>query len=286
MVIDPKSLAIHDEVVVETEIDGTFASLLCFVTNVLQDELWLALRLPDARLLSLVDGQRVHLTFDRGGSLIVESEFLRRLGSHNNRLGGEKSRVFAVRRPQGVENVQRRAHVRVDLERAVRIKSFGSLGDAIGTGRTVNIAAGGVQFTTTMPLKFGDQLKVALVLTPRDIVVAGGPIVRIEEIPAPVPPGAEPPATPEMLTRVALRFDKITEVDQERIACYILAAHRGRAALPEPAPPAFPEPAGTPTAPASPAANAAPAAAPAPEATRMAKPAPAGGAGDAAGSTA
>ena len=231
MAIDPKDLSIHDEVLVETEIDGIPISLPSFVTNVLDKELWLALRLPDPRLLQIADGQRVHMTFDRGGALIVESVFLRRLGN-TSRLGMEKSRVFAVSRPQGVDQVQRRAHVRVDLERSVRIKSFGSLGgEAMGTGRTVNIGAGGVQFTTEMPLMFGDQLRVALVLTSRDIVVAGGPVVRIDEIQAPAPPGSEAlNGEPKMLTRVAVRFDKITEVDQERITCHILAAYRSRMA--------------------------------------------------------
>ncbi len=231
MAIDPKDLSIHDDVLVETEVDGIPIRLPAFVTNVLDKELWLALRLPDPRLLRIEEGQRIHLTFDRGGALIVESEFVRRLGG-SSRQGTEKSRVFAVRRPQGVDQVQRRAHVRVDLERDVRIKSFGALAaDMVGAGRTVNIGAGGVQFTTEMPLMFGDQLRVALVLTARDIVVAGGPVVRIDEIPAPAPTGsAASTDKPRMLTRVAVRFDKISEQDQERITCHILAAHRSRVA--------------------------------------------------------
>src|SRR5450759_780817 len=121
MAVDAKDLSIHDEIVVETEIDGAFVGLTSFVTNVLAEELWLSMRLPDPRLQSLVAGQPIPLAFDRGGSLIVESTFLRCLGN-NTRLGMEKSRVFAVRRPQGVEAAQRRAHVRVDLERTVRIR--------------------------------------------------------------------------------------------------------------------------------------------------------------------
>jgi c-di-GMP-binding flagellar brake protein YcgR len=231
MAIDPKDLAIHDEIVVETEIDGVSVGLSAFVTNVLADELWLATRLPEPRLLSLAEGQPIHLSFDRNGALIVESVFLRRLGS--SRLGMEKSRVFAVKRPGGVDTVQRRAHVRVDLERSVRIRALGSLGtEQIGTGRTINIGAGGVQFTTEMPLLFGEQLRLALVLTSRDIVVAGGVIVRIED-------GDPPPAAAATTgkarvehSKVAVRFDKISEIDQERITCHILSAHRRRAREP------------------------------------------------------
>ncbi len=239
MAIDPKDLSIHDDVLVETEVDGVPIDLPSFVTNVLDRELWLALRLADPRLLRIEQGQRIHLTFDRGGALVVESEFVRRLGG-NSRMGTQRSRVFAVRRPQGVDQVQRRAHVRVDLERDVRIKSFGALAAAsVGTGHTLNIGAGGVQLTTEMPLMFGDQLRVALALTARDIIVAGGPVVRIDEIPAPVPPGSAGSSDePRMVTRVAVRFDKITEPDQERITRHVLAAHRrrmadaGKAAIP------------------------------------------------------
>lgn len=165
MAIDPKDLAIHDEVVIETEIDGVFVGLPAFVANVLDEELWLATRRPDPRLLSLTAGQPIHVSFERNGALVVESVFMRRLG--NARLGTEKTNVFAVKRPVGVETVQRRAHVRVNLERTVRIRALGCLEtEQIGSGRTINIGAGGVQFTTDMPLIFGEQLRLALVLTP------------------------------------------------------------------------------------------------------------------------
>jgi c-di-GMP-binding flagellar brake protein YcgR len=231
MAIDQRNLSIHDEVVVETEIDGAFVGLPAFVTNVLAEELWLALRLPDARLQDLAEGQPIHLAFDRDGMLIVESVFLRRLG-HNNRLGADKSRVFAVRRPQGLETAQRRAHVRVDLERTVRIRSLGGPGgEAMGTGKTLNIGAGGVQFSTTMSLVLGEQLRLALVLTSRDIVVAGGPIVRIDDhVDAQTEAQGAGDQVPSTISRVAVRFDKISDGDQERIACHILSAHREQAA--------------------------------------------------------
>jgi hypothetical protein len=236
MGIDPKDLSIHDEVVVETEIGGESFVVPAFVTNVVGAELWLACRLPEPRIADLATEQPIHLAFDRG-ALICESVFLRRLGG--GRLGSEKSRVFAVKRPQGVETVQRRAHVRIDLERTVRIRSMGSIEvDKIGTGRTLNIGAGGVQFITEMPLIFGEQLRLALVLTARDIVIAGGTIVRIEDGDATPtdPTGAARPAPRQ--SKVAVRFDKITEADQERITYHILSAHRRRRAAT--APPALP----------------------------------------------
>jgi c-di-GMP-binding flagellar brake protein YcgR len=233
---DQKDFSIRDEIVVETEIDGASVGLPAFVTNVLADELWLATRLPDPRLESLEQGRRIHLTFDRGGALIVESVFLRRLG--HTKPGTAKSRVFAVQRPQGVESVQRRAHVRVDLERSVRIRTLGSLGtEKMGTGRTTNIGAGGVQFLTEMPLLFGEQLRLALVLTSREIVVAGGTIVRIEDGDVASVATSDRPAAeaPTKHSKVAVRFDKISEADQERITCHILLAHRQKTGMPAPA---------------------------------------------------
>jgi hypothetical protein len=242
MAIDPKDLAIHDELIVETEIGGAIVAMPAFITNVLAEELWLATRLPDPRLAGFVAAQPIHLSFERGGALIVESVFLRRLGGTSrpgggSRLGMEKSRVFAVRRPLGVDTVQRRAHVRVDLERMVRIRSLGSLGaEQMGMGRTINVGAGGVQFLTEMPLLLGEQLRLALVLTSRDIVVAGGTIVRIEDGGDPhSEPGKAGNGASSTQSRVAVRFDKISEADQERITCHLLAAHRKRSARVAPA---------------------------------------------------
>jgi hypothetical protein len=262
MMIDTKDFVIRDEVLVETEIDGLFVELAAFVTNVLADELWLAVHVPDPRLGAVAVGQRLHLTFDRGGKLTTESEFLRRLGG--TRLGTQKSRVFAIRKPQDVESLQRRAHVRVDLERTIRLRSLADGPESKGIGKTVNIGVGGVKFATSMPLVFGEQLRLALVLTPHDIVVAGGPVVRIEE---PANPATEVNpvalAGTGRLRMVAVRFDSITEVDRERIACHILAAHRRRPAEPRPtvaapvakvpAPPAESPIAESPSAPKAPA---------------------------------
>ncbi len=232
MSVDPKDLSIHDDVIVETELDGGPFSVTAFVTNVVGDELWLASRLPEPRLAELVGGQWVYLAFGQGGALIVESVFLRRLGG--SKFGSENCRVFAVRRPQGVDTVQRRAHVRIDLERTVRIRSLGSLEvDKIGTARTINIGAGGILFTTEMPLILGEQLRIALVLTSRDIVIAGGTIVRIED--GEGPGGVASTAGYHVsVSKVAVRFDKITGADQERITYHILSAQRERQATPLP----------------------------------------------------
>jgi c-di-GMP-binding flagellar brake protein YcgR len=232
MAIDPKDLSILDQVAVETEVEGEPVALPAFVSNVFDDELWLATRVPDRRLTALRSGQPIHMSFERGEALVVESEFLRCIG-RSGHSGTETPRVFAVRRPRGVENVQRRAHVRADLERPVRIRSLGTLGaDKMGMGRTVNVGAGGVNFATEMPLMFGQLLRIALVLTSRDIIVAEGQITRIEDYgdPAAPAPGRRGSKAPVRPSCVAVKFDSIRAPDRELISIHILAARRKRIA--------------------------------------------------------
>ena len=230
MIANAKDPSIHDTVTVEVDLFGLPISLTAFITNVLADELWLATRLPDDRISRIQGGQGIHLTFDRDGPVVLDSIFLRRLGD-SSRFEMQRSRVFAVQRPAGIDSSQRRAHVRADLDRTVRIRSMGGLGgERMGTGRTVNIGAGGILFSTAMPLLFGEELRLAIALTSRDIVIAGGSVVRIEESDGEPPAGSvagggEPR---KALSKVAVRFDQISEVDQERITCHILQAHRQR----------------------------------------------------------
>ncbi len=220
-----KELGIAEKLSVEADIDDVPVSIGAFVTNILAEELWLATKLPDPRISRLRAGQGLHLTLDRDGPIVLESTFLRRLGD-NTRVDMQRSRVFAVQRPIGMENSQRRAHVRIDLECKVGIRSMAAAtGQKMGSGRTVNIGAGGVLFTTAMPMLFGEELRLAIALTPRDIVIAGGSIVRIEDEVERRDP-ADPGRPPEVTSRVAVRFDDITEADQEKITLYILKASR------------------------------------------------------------
>jgi c-di-GMP-binding flagellar brake protein YcgR len=228
MIGNARDLSIHDNVTVEADLHGLPVTLGAFVTNVLSDELWLATRLPDERIGRLHRGQSIHLTFDRDGPVVLDSTFVRRLGE-GGRFDMQRSRVFAVRRPAGLESGQRRAHVRVEMDRDVRIRSLGAAEpDRLGIGRTINIGAGGVLFETSMPLLFGEDLTLAIVLGSRNIVIAGGAIVRIEDAgQGPADGPADGPAPPPV-SRVAVRFDRISEADQERITCYILQVHRQR----------------------------------------------------------
>ncbi len=224
---EQKDLAIRDDVVVEAEIAGEPAALTAFVTNVLTDALWLALRAPDTRFLSLEPGQNLHLTFIRGRfPVVAESAFVKRLGG--DRMGTERSRVFAVVRPQGIEAAQRRMHVRVDVERTVFIRIPAPLSGSsrhIGTGRTLNVSAGGLQMVSDLPLLLGDWVTIALALRANDLVTTPAQVVRIDE---------EPASTPEKpRSRVAVKFDRISEADQERIACHLLAERRKKRTAPE-----------------------------------------------------
>jgi hypothetical protein len=126
------------------------------------------------------------------------------------------------------------------MERTLKIRSMGALGEQIGTGKTVNIGAGGVLFTTSMPLLFGEELRLAIALTSREIVITGGSVVRIEHCDGEPPLDASEGATSKApCSKVAVRFDTISEADQERITCHILQVRRQRrtTGLPLVAPP-------------------------------------------------
>lgn len=221
---DSVDFGIHDDVVVETEVVDRRVALPAVVTNVLDSALWLVpRRLEPSPLSSLEPGRPLHLTFLRDGAAVVaESTFLRRVG--HERLGAEASRVFAVSRPEGIEAVQRRAHVRVDVERRVymRLPPPLSGGPArLAIGKTVNVSVGGLlQVVRGLSLELGQSLAMALVLDANEIVSTQAQVVRLEEV------GDEGARRHSRDTRVALKFEKMSEADRERIACHILSINR------------------------------------------------------------
>ena len=215
-------LAIQDRVLAETEILGRATLFRTMIVKICADELWLGMASPDHRLEGVCADQAIRLTVARpSGALVGRSGFLRP-------LGGSKSRIFAVVRPAALERVQRRAHVRYHVEVPVHFRNVDPAtreprGKA-GAATTINISPGGLLFRTEVPLTIGQELDLTMPLSGSDRVTMNGVVTRPTADEAAASP-AGPPGTID----VAIKFSRITAVDQDRILRFILMTeHRRR----------------------------------------------------------
>jgi c-di-GMP-binding flagellar brake protein YcgR len=242
-------LKIQDRVLVEADILGRPVSFRAVIVKICADELWLGMSSPDRRLESMHESQTVHLTIARNGAaLLGQSGFLRP-------LGGSKSRVFAVVRPGNLERVQRRAHVRYQIDLPIHFRHLDPVSreprGKAADGMTINVGPGGLLFETELPVGQGEELDLTLPLSGGDRISMVGLVTRVR--------GAEDAAgTGAGQTEAAVRFTRVTAVDQDRIVRFILMTeHRRREA-------ALREAAAAPPAPAAPVAVPGYAPAPAP----------------------
>jgi hypothetical protein len=216
-------LAIQDRVLAETEILGRPALFRTVIVKVCADELWLGMATPDHRLEAMLPDQSLRLTVARpGGALVGRSGFLRP-------LGGSKSRIFAVVRPAALERVQRRAHVRYNIELPIHFRNIDPAtreprGKA-ASATTLNISPGGLLLKTEMPLTIGQELDMVLPLSGGDRVSMNGVVTRAAADEA---ADSGPNGVPGSM-EVGIKFSRITTVDQDRILRFILMLeHRRR----------------------------------------------------------
>ena len=225
-------LAMQDRVLVEADVAGHGVAFRTMIVKVCPDELWLGLASPDRRVEQISQQQQLRLTVARTGcALVGESTFLRP-------LGGGKSRVFAVSRPRTLGRVQRRAHIRYQTDVPI---SFRRLDPTTleprgkgGTAMTVNVSPGGLLFNTDLPFTVGDVIDVTLALSGLDRVAATAQVTRII---GPVA-GMDRPEGTTPTSEIAVRFTRITAVDQDRVVrLLLLKEHRRQeSAAPEPVP--------------------------------------------------
>ena len=216
-------LAIQDRVLAETEILGHPTLFRTVIVKVCADELWLGVASPDHRLEAIHTDQSLRLTIARpNGALVGRSGFLRP-------LGGSKSRIFAVVRPAALERVQRRAHVRYNIELPIHFRNIDPAtreprGKA-ASATTLSISPGGLLLKTEIPLVVGQELVLTLPLAGDDRVDINGVVTRaIAEDAADSGPEGAPSST-----RVAIKFGRVTKVDQDRILRFIIMLeHRRR----------------------------------------------------------
>lgn len=223
--IDDEEFAIGDRVLAEADIFGRAISFRTVIVKVNPDELWLGLASPDKRLDALRENHPLQLTIARAGAgLLGQSGFLRL-------LGGSKSRIFAVVRPGALERVQRRAYVRYQLDLPLNFRHVDPAtreprGKA-SPGITINGGPGGLLFTTHAALQFGEELDFTLPLVGSDRVSMVGLVTRVRG----PKEGAPMPEGESARSEVAVRFTRITALDQDRFVRFILMIeHRRREA--------------------------------------------------------
>jgi hypothetical protein len=226
--------AVHDKVLVETQIDGKVIGFRAVVVNVQAASLWLGLVRPDSLLAQVQRDQVLHLTFRReNAALVAVSAFISHLGSRS-------SRIFSIEWLADTQMIQRRAHVRLDYECPVYFK-FSTQPESAAAGRkgrgiTRNISAGGIQFrdhgATDLEPAVGDQLELEVPISTTEVVSAEAEVVRVESTNR--LPGSEGSADgrdgPQAL--IAARFVTISDVDQDRIVRLIFTVQRQRREAP------------------------------------------------------
>jgi hypothetical protein len=232
MIDTPRKPAVHDQVLVEADVDGKVVGFRAVVVNTVGTALWLGLVKPDPRLENVGSGEPIALTFScPDGGLVAESVFL----AH---LGPTRARLFSVRMPSDIRLTQRRAHLRLDTDCPIEytIVSQSASGGAglTGAGVTRNIGTGGLQFLVAVPMAetpiVADSLEVAVALGP-DAVSAEAEVLRLEDATdlgpdwRPIGP-ANPPRPPRTL--IAVRFTSIGEAAQDMIVRYIVTLQRSR----------------------------------------------------------
>jgi c-di-GMP-binding flagellar brake protein YcgR len=211
-------LAIQDRVLVEAGLAGHATAFRTVIVRVCESELWLGLASPDHRIESMRPRQPVKLTIARtGAALLANSSFLRPLGD-------SKSRIFAVTRPIVLERAQRRGYVRYPIGLPVHFRhlnpaTWAPLGK-IATTTTKDLSPGGMLFTSEAPLEVGDDLDLTLPFSSWQRLSMSGVVKRIAR-------GGNDGET----TEAAVKFTRITSLDQEQIVRLILLTeHRRREA--------------------------------------------------------
>jgi len=232
MIETPRKPTVHDQVLVEADVDGKVVGFRAIVVNTVENALWLGLVKPDPLLARLQPDDPISLTFPRpDGGLVAESVFL----SH---LRSSPPQLFSVLMPSDMRLTQRREHLRLDarcpIEYTIVSQSDSGGAGLTGEGITSDIGTGGLRFNVSAPLSdapiIGDALEL-VVAVGREAVVAEAEVLRVDDTTDVGPNGRlRPPATPPRPTRttVAVRFTSIPDYGQDVIVRYIFALQRAR----------------------------------------------------------
>jgi c-di-GMP-binding flagellar brake protein YcgR len=219
---DTTEPAIQDRVLVEAEMAGRPVSFSAVLLKVCPSELWLGLASPDRRLETIRLGRPIRLSVARtGAALVGPSEFLRA-------MGGSRSRVFAVRRPEAFETIQRRAHPRYEVDLPVRFRHIDPATwqphGASNVGTTVNLSPGGLLLRTAAAVAVGEELDLMLPLSGGDRISTTDRVIRVGRVFGGDAGASGQPAP----TEVAVKFTRITAIDRDWIVRFVLQTEHRR----------------------------------------------------------
>jgi hypothetical protein len=217
--------AIQDRALVEAETNGRPVSFPTVIVRICPGELWLGLASPDRRLETIAPNQTVRLTVAReGAALLAQTVFLRH-------LGGSRSRVFAVAPPLALERVERRNHVRYPVNMPIRFRpidpaTWEPCGKPLTTV-TKNLSPGGLLFVSEATVEVGDDLDLILSLSGLNRLSMSGVVKRLGRLACEGDGQVGHPDRPGQ-AEVAVKFTRITSLDQDRIARLILLTEHQR----------------------------------------------------------
>jgi c-di-GMP-binding flagellar brake protein YcgR len=218
-------LAVGDHVLVEAEQLGRSISFRTLILRSCPTELWLGFPSPDRRLETMQRNEPVRLTVARSDAALVgQSTFLRP-------LGGSKSRVFAVGRPEILGRVQRREFARYPIDLPVHVRHLDPATweprGKVSTTVTKDLSPGGLLFMSETAHNIGEDLDLTLPLSGLKRVSMGAVVKRLGN-PA---GGFAGPGGRSRYTEVAVKFTRITSLDKDQIVRLIaLAEYRRREA--------------------------------------------------------
>jgi c-di-GMP-binding flagellar brake protein YcgR len=133
--------------------------------------------------------------------------------------------------PGVLDAVQRRAHVRYQFDWPIHFRHLDpATQEPHGkpeSGMTINVSAGGLLLETDIELSVGEEVELTLPLHGGAEVKTHGVVVRAQDADDDEPRDDDAPKR----TAVAVKFTRITAVDQERIVRFVLLTeHRRREA--------------------------------------------------------
>jgi PilZ domain len=216
---------IKDRVTLETTMGPQPHVYRGTIANLTSDEVWVAIGKPAGEHLRMGAPVRIILVRPAEQSLAGETTV--------RRLIGGSGRIAGLWRPESWEFHSRRSNSRMALPIPAYLHP-----DYEGTvvpARTTNISVGGFHCVTDLPIAVGNQMEVAIMLTPTEPFECRAQVVRLED-------DVDDPSGHRMVA--AFRFVDLDAEGEGRIAEALIALSDETDPTAVPAPWRRPDPSG------------------------------------------